>query len=197
MEPCTNFLDKVHSKVDVCFTYVENLDSPDTILYTASEKAGEFLENYVPATVALVAKTALHSIHYIAMTVFLPAPLSLAAIGIISAYKISSEPPKNIENLLNGVAFGCLINGVKSLLFLNIIACIVNVVAAAILFSASPLVQALKERFSQKEEVLVEEVLVENSTSPTDSTPPTDDTVAPDTPTDQASLSSQQPEDQS
>ena len=171
MEACTNFFNTVHSKIDICCAQIENLDTPDSILYNCSERAGQFLETYLPENVAFVAKTALHSIHYIAMTVLLPTPLSLAAVGVISAYKISSEPSKNMENLLNGVAFGCLMNGIKSLLFLNVLSCIINIVAATILFSTSPLAQTLTERFSQKGAPPTEEIPAADPTKiPTDLT---------------------------
>jgi hypothetical protein len=151
MEPCINFLNKVESTVKISCEQIENLDAPGSIFDNCAEQAGSFLEKYLPSTAVLITKTALRSIHYTATILLLPAPLSFSVIGIMSAHKINQSSP-NIGPLLNGVAFGCLINGVRSLLFLNVLACIINVVAATVLFSVSPFVQTLKNPPEQQVE---------------------------------------------
>jgi len=167
---CMNVLEtKIKPAIGFLSAGVERLDKTDGTFASIAQIGTGFLSKHIPDQVTPIVQAALRSIHYIAITVLLPAPLSLAAIGIISVYKISLESSNNPENLLNGVAFGCLINAVKELLFLNISASLINAVAATILFAASPLTKTVADAFAPPQ----------TEPSPATDTPPTETDTPP------------------
>ena len=96
----------------------------------------------MPEQVKTIVDRAIRSVHYIAMRLILPGPLCMACIGSLALYKFTHLTPDNnphIENLIHGIAFGSLISVAKNLVFLDFIACLIDLIAVGVLFSASPL----------------------------------------------------------
>jgi len=150
-QSCVNFLAQhVQQPVRQFCDYFNKLDGPNSILDSFAKKGSLFLQDHLPRSVLLISEAAIKSVHYVALTVLLPAPLRLAVIGAISAHKIAHTDARNCENLLNGVGCGCVINAVRNILFLDVISCAVNLIAAAILFSVSPLANDVSRAFSSE-----------------------------------------------
>jgi len=146
----------VRPATEAFHTFINILDTPGEQNYI--DRLANYVQNLPGNTMSEHVQTlvdrAIRSVHYIAMRLILPTPLCIACVGSLALYKfthLTHDNNPHIENLIHGLAFGSLISAAKNLIFLDFVACLIDLIAAGILFSASPLLNDISGQAPHEE----------------------------------------------